>query len=430
MTDKNKQDPRLPDETFEPYEANRRIPLPVYWIAIALAIWGVVMLVQTSHSTLLADKERAALDKQDVAANAPVGAEPAAAGKTVFNANCATCHGEFGTGSVGAVPPLAKSDIVKAGGAKLIAQIAMRGIDGPITVNGTTYDGHMPNFASALDDKEIAAAASYVARTFTGAKDGVSAEAVAEIRKASAGQDPWAGGAELAAATPGLPAQPSAPQAAAEMVQNADAATLVSQGAGSVWSCASCHGDQGEGTQTVPRLAGLPAAYIAKQLHDFQQDTRENDSMAYVAKALTDAQITALADHYAVMRAPSGARPSLDGDLARGEQIAREGDWSIGVPACFTCHGPSGFGVAPDFPALAAQQPAYVAHQLAMWAGGSRHNSPLGLMAGIGKALNDADRRAVADYLASLPPVPATPKVELTAMRSDAQPAKETTNDQ
>lgn len=65
-----------------------------------------------------------------------------------------------------------------------------------------------------------------------------------------------------------------------------------------------------------------------------------------------------------------------------------------------------------------------------MWAGGSRHNSPLGLMAGIGKALNDADRRAVADYLASLPPVPATPKVELTAMRSDAQPAKETTNDQ
>ena len=32
--------PREPDEAFEPYEEFRRIPLPVYWIAIALAIWG------------------------------------------------------------------------------------------------------------------------------------------------------------------------------------------------------------------------------------------------------------------------------------------------------------------------------------------------------------------------------------------------------
>jgi hypothetical protein len=37
-------------------------------------------------------------------------------------------------------------------------------------------------------------------------------------------------------------------------------------------------------------------------------------------------------------------------------------------------------------------------------------------MAGIGKALNDVDRRAVADYLASLAPVPATPKTELAAI--------------
>ncbi|MFC5342400.1 hypothetical protein ACETK8_13075 [Brevundimonas staleyi] len=36
--------PREPDEAFEPYEEFRRIPLPVYWIAIALAIWGAVTL--------------------------------------------------------------------------------------------------------------------------------------------------------------------------------------------------------------------------------------------------------------------------------------------------------------------------------------------------------------------------------------------------
>ncbi|WP_158521669.1 c-type cytochrome [Thioclava marina] len=419
MSDKMKQDPRLPDETFEPFEESRRIPLPVYWIAIALAIWGVIMLVETSHSTQVADKERAAQNAQDVTATAPVTAEPAAAqGHALFTANCATCHGDLGAGSTGAVPPLAKSDLVQAGGAEAVVRIALRGIDGPIAVNGVTYNGHMPNFASALDDKQLAAISSHVATSFAGAKDGIEPTKVAELRKADAGKDPWAGGAELASAITGLPAQPARPAPAPAMAatQSADVETLVKTGAGYIWACASCHGDKGQGMETTPRLAGLPAAYIAKQLHDFQQGTRFNDSMAYVAKALSEEQIQALAAHYAVMRAPSTARPSLKGDLARGEQIAREGDWSIGVPACFTCHGPSGFGVAPDFPALAAQHPAYTARQLAMWAGGSRHNSPLGLMAGIGKALNDVDRRAVADYLASLAPVPATPKTELAAI--------------
>jgi cytochrome c553 len=77
------------------------------------------------------------------------------------------------------------------------------------------------------------------------------------------------------------------------------------------------------------------------------------------------------------------------------------------VPACFSCHGPAGFGVAPEFPALAAQHAPYTAMQLAAWAGGTRSNAPLGLMANISAALSSGDRRAVADYMASLPPVPA-----------------------
>ena len=34
------------------------------------------------------------------------------------------------------------------------------------------------------------------------------------------------------------------------------------------WACASCHGDEGQGAQNIPRLAGLPAGYLVKQLHD------------------------------------------------------------------------------------------------------------------------------------------------------------------
>ena len=57
--------------------------------------------------------------------------------------------------------------------------------------------------------------------------------------------------------------------------------------------------------------------------------------------------------------------------------------------------------------ALAAQHPAYTASQLAAWVGGGRNNSDVQLMNEVARNLSDADRRAVADYLATMPPVPA-----------------------
>ena len=92
--------------------------------------------------------------------------------------------------------------------------------------------------------------------------------------------------------------------------------------------------------------------------------------------------------------------------MRRGEQLATVGDWSHNVPACFSCHGPSGFGVVPIVPSLAAQDSAYIAAQLAAWASGNRDKSGLALMYNVAKGLSSSDRRAVADYLATLPPRP------------------------
>ncbi|PFG63545.1 cbb3-type cytochrome c oxidase subunit III [Thioclava sp. ES.031] len=417
MTDK-KPDPRRPDETFEPFEETRRIPWPVYSIAIALAIWGVIMLVQTSTAVQVADKTQEEVAKEDSTKLAQAAAPDLDAGKTLFADNCATCHGDAGEGVAGAFPPLHGSDVVKLGGAKAVTHIVMRGIGGKLNVNGDGYEGQMPAFGSVLSDTEISEIASYVATGLNDDAKTISAPEVADIRKVAGDKDPFDGGAGLAGLINDLPAQPNS-EAADQGSDSERVAQLVGKGTDTVWACASCHGDKGEGIETVPRLAGLPAPYLAKQLHDFQKGTRFNDSMAYVAKGLSDREIGELANYYASMSSPSGAKPSLQGDLKRGAQLAKQGDWSIGVPACFTCHGPSGVGVAPNFPGIVAQQPSYVAHQLAMWAGGARHNSPLGLMAGIGKALNDADRRAVADYLASLAPMPAMDKTELAAMESN-----------
>lgn len=386
-----------PREDFEPWESHNPVPLPVIWIALALGIWSTALLFQEQDSKALAQAEREAGET--------TAHDPAEGGAALFLANCSTCHQPNGVGVRLAVPPLQGSEFAKAG-PEVVAQIMLRGIDGPIRVKGFTYDGHMPSFAGALDDAEVAQLASYVGARFGGGEAVLTPAEVAELRPVHQGAGSWQGGAELATLVADLPAQPSMP-ATTEAGPDPAISDLIFAGKSDVWSCASCHGGLGQGAENTPRLAGLSAGYIARQLRDFREGERHNEHMSFVARALDDAEIDGLGDYYAGLRVASTAQPALGGDLARGEEIALHGDWSLGVPACFSCHGPSGFGVGADFPALAAQQPAYVASQLSAWAGGHRNNSPLGLMDQISEALPEADRRAVADYLASLPAVPA-----------------------
>ena len=209
---------------------------------------------------------------------------------------------------------------------------------------------------------------------------------------------------------PDLPDETQAAEiyaARAAEVDPADYAKLAREGDGEVWSCASCHGAKGEGNGNIPRLAGLSAGYIAKQLNAYAAGLRINHNMQYVADKLSQEEMLGLARYYAEMETPSAARPELGGDLERGRELAIHGDWDINVPACYSCHGSSAWGVEQAFPSLAAQQPAYTYAQLAAWTDGRRENSPVQLMQGIAHALSDEDKRAVSDYLATLPAPPA-----------------------
>lgn len=392
-----------PDESFEPYEEPRLVPLPFYWIAIALALWGLVTLYDNNASVQIGRKERA----ERIAARPGTVAEP---GGVLFEARCATCHQANGSGIENAVPPLDGSEFVRAN-PKIITQILLHGIQGPITVAGKIYDGNMPSFASVMSDQEIASVATYVRRAWSNRAPPVSPALVAEERSRFPQMNrSWAGGAELVglAAIPGAAPQPPIGRPM-PLPLDRGVNKLVYQGRNDgSWACASCHGGQGQGSLTVPRLAGLDENYLRKQLHDYVRGTRRNEIMRAVAQTLSGQEMQALARYYSNSYAPSSSRPSLGGNIARGEQLALHGDWSRNLPSCFSCHGSSGFGVGAEFPALAAQDPAYTASQLAAWAGGSRRNSPLGLMEGIAGKLSNEDRLALADYFATLPPVPWT----------------------
>ena len=64
-------------------------------------------------------------------------------------------------------------------------------------------------------------------------------------------------------------------------------------------ACASCHGEAGQGTDTLPRLAGQHARYTERQLKLFERRERTNDNavMHTVAAKLTELEIKAVASY-------------------------------------------------------------------------------------------------------------------------------------
>ncbi|MBA1914309.1 c-type cytochrome, partial [Escherichia coli] len=88
-----------------------------------------------------------------------------------------------------------------------------------------------------------------------------------------------------------------------------DVSAMIFTGRGEQWACASCHGDLGQGKENVPRLAGLPADYIVKQIDDFHSGRRQNESMKIVVASLTDEEKRQLGEYYAGLRVPSNAKP-------------------------------------------------------------------------------------------------------------------------
>jgi cytochrome c553 len=65
--------------------------------------------------------------------------------------------------------------------------------------------------------------------------------------------------------------------------------------------CASCHGPDAHGTETLPRLAGQQASYLEGQLKQFNRRERTNDNavMHAIAIKLTELEIKALAEYLA-----------------------------------------------------------------------------------------------------------------------------------
>lgn len=166
-------------------------------------------------------------------------------------------------------------------------------------------------------------------------------------------------------------------------------------------SCVSCHGDAGNSpTAANPKLAAQHAAYTAKQLIDFKKRTeRDQAVMSLYAQSLSDEDMRNISAYLAKQTLKLGVAKYKE-TIALGQKIYRAGIADRHVPACASCHGPSGAGIPIQYPRINGQWADYTEAQLLAFRSGTRKNSAP--MSAIAIKLTDTEIKAVADYIAGL----------------------------
>ena len=106
-------------------------------------------------------------------------------GKKLYLANCSACHQADGSGLAGAFPPVKKSDYFNQDKNRAIKTI-IKGLQGPITVNGKKYNSVMPSLPN-LSDTEVADILTYVSYEMGNKKLSFSAAEVKVVRSGKNG---------------------------------------------------------------------------------------------------------------------------------------------------------------------------------------------------------------------------------------------------
>lgn len=176
-------------EKKEPWSASVPIPL---WL---MSLFGLVLCFGSYYlgnfnGGFSGDvyNERAGMGsssaKKTGAGTEATGPETAVeAGKKVFLQNCAVCHQPTGTGIPGQYPPLVKSEFVN-GSPKRLAMILLKGLQGPVKVEGVTYgSAAMPAWEKTLNDKKIATVLTYIRQEWGNTSGEISPEQITAARK-------------------------------------------------------------------------------------------------------------------------------------------------------------------------------------------------------------------------------------------------------
>jgi mono/diheme cytochrome c family protein len=133
------------------------------------------------HNVMWFDSSKAVIPEEGNA-----GKGGATNGAEVFT-RCAVCHQQTGLGMPGAYPPLAGSEWL-LNNPEVPIRIVLHGLQGPITVKGSSFNNAMTPFGDVLSDAEIAAVISYERSSWGNSAPAITAAQVAAIRTSTKAQ--------------------------------------------------------------------------------------------------------------------------------------------------------------------------------------------------------------------------------------------------
>jgi mono/diheme cytochrome c family protein len=125
-------------------------------------------------------------EEEDKTPSASVDPKLMQKGKAIYSREgyCKTCHQPDGKGlDASGFPPLYDSKWV-AGSEDRLIKLVIKGMYGPIEVNGKKYPGQVPMtpFGGMLKDDEVAAVLTYVRNSFGNKASAITAQKVKEVR--------------------------------------------------------------------------------------------------------------------------------------------------------------------------------------------------------------------------------------------------------
>jgi len=227
-------------------------------------------------------------------------------------------------------------------------------------------------------------------------------------------------------------------------------------------ACALCHLTTGDGHPESAGIAGLPAAYIVRTLHDFKDGKRKGiraNTMIGISKDMTDDEMKEAAAYFASIKpragyikvveaaevpktyvgagamrfvsmgAEAGKEPIGErvitvpqdenaaearnprvgfthyvppGSIKKGEDLVKTGGNGKTVP-CAICHGPNLMGLG-EVPPIANRDLLYLVRQLNDLQTGARTGTWATLMKPVVEKLTIDDMIALAAYLGTLEP--------------------------
>jgi cytochrome c553 len=157
--------------------------------------------------------------------------------------------------------------------------------------------------------------------------------------------------------------------------------------------CGACHGADGNSLRPgIPSIAGQPRLFIENQLVLIREGLRPSPEMLPFVKGLKDAEIVALAKHFAALPPrPTQSSPGNAALVARGAALAKK-------LHCGSCHLPDYRG-QNQIPRLAGQREDWLEPVMREFRDKPRPGGDT-IMAAALYGLSDADIKALAHFLA------------------------------